>query len=156
MFRYTTHILLLLTIMCSQVLCGVSCCCLARSLAISNLNTAVVADQAPAPRCSKCAAHASSVAAARASQQKNSCHSRSLRLGDVQSRDNTCSCVKTPLIASQSNDQLSLIVTNCGWILPAYIPAFYTSLSLSSFDRFELAARFGGGTWQSIACIWRN
>lgn len=156
MFRNTTNILLLLTIVCSQVLSGVSCCCLARSLAVSNHHKAVVGDQTPAPRCPKCAAHASSEPTASVGQLKSSRCSSLSRSGDVRSRADTCSCVKTPLIASQSDDQVSLTVTSCGWILPAYIPALYTSLSLSSFDRFELPARFGGGTWQSIACIWRN
>lgn len=156
MFRITTSILLLLIVVCGQVLSGVSCCCLARSLAIGSYDKAEVADQAPAPRCPKCAVHSNSEQAGSASQHKVTCPNRPSRSGDVLSRSNTCSCVKTPLIASQSDEQLPLTARGCGWVVPAYISTFYSSLSLSSMDRFDLAARFGGGTWQSIACIWRN
>jgi hypothetical protein len=147
---------LLLTVVFSQVLSGVSCCCLARSIAIGNHSQPQVSDQATAPRCSKCAAHVSSELAASDSHHQSSRPSDRSRNGDAQSSTNTCSCVKAPLVASPSDDQVSLKQTVSGWITPAYISKFSTSVSRSPFHRFEPLAQFSGGSWQSIACIWRN
>ena len=149
MFRFTTHCLLLLTVVCSQVLSGVSCCCLARSLTAGSRVEATTPDAAQAPRCSKCAAHRQS-ASTKVIGHKVPCPS-----GDLQSHGSTCSCSKLPLIASQSDDQVPPVSISA-WIVPAFSASSASSLTLSSIDRYELPSRFGGETWQSIACIWRN
>ncbi len=51
MFRFTTHFLLLLVITSSQVLSGISCCCLARNLPAAWNGSVEMTDVAPKLRC---------------------------------------------------------------------------------------------------------
>lgn len=149
MFRFTTHCLLLLTIVTSQVLSGVSCCCLARCLTMAQRQVGAL-DAMPAPKCPKCAASHVSASLAKAS----SCHGQTQN-GEVDSRGQGCSCNKAPLIASQSDQQQVPNVGLLYWMGP-FPSASFSSVEFIRANRFILPARFGGEAWQSIACVWRN
>lgn len=151
MFRFTTHCLLLLTVVTSQVLSGVSCCCLARSLTTTQRQVEFAApDAATIPRCPKCAASRVPVSAAKS----ESCHGQS-QSGDVRSHGKGCSCNKAPLIASQTDDLLLPSVGLISWI-GAMPTAYLSCVEFLRVNRYELPSRFGGEAWQSIACVWRN
>ncbi len=148
MLRFTTHIFLLLAVVCGQALSGVSCCCLARSL-YAGCSADVGTRAASAPRCPKCAAHVDRPSVS--SVDARTC----CTIGDVQSNGGTCSCMKRSLVANQSDERPAKAVDHSGWMVPASFSKDSTSLTPSVSERFNVP-RFGGTTWQSIACVWRN
>ncbi len=164
MFRFTTHFLLLLVITSSQVLSGISCCCLARNLPAAwngSVEMTDVAPKLPVPRCAKCRSQRAIGEAGGAGQAKNRLvtkhhaaprHSSST----LQSPSSSCSCVKPQHVASPTDDLIYRVAPAPAWFAWTcnLVPSSTSASSL--LDRYELPARFGGETWQAIACVWRN
>ncbi len=132
MLRFTTHIFLLLAVVCGQALSGVSCCCLARSL-YAGCSADAGARAASAPRCPKCAAHVDRPVG---SVDARTC----CTIGDVQSNGGTCSCMKRSLVANQSDERPAKAVDHSGWMVPASFSKDSTSLTPSVSERFNVPA----------------
>lgn len=161
MFRTTLHSVLLLAVAYSQILGGVSCCCLGRSLleSISGTPHAVATDGAPSKSvatqqapCPKCAARPTGKTdeAVRSATKT----SRPLHLGTCQGGQ--CNCSKLVLNASEPPESVSVPAKTIAWASVAVGSHKPVAISLSNFGKFEVPIRFGGRSWQSIACVWKN
>jgi hypothetical protein len=42
------------------------------------------------------------------------------------------------------------------WACVAFASIKPTATAVLSLGKFEVPVRFGGHSWQSIACVWRN
>jgi hypothetical protein len=162
MFRMTLHSILLLAVAYSQILGGVSCCCLGKSLFASINQRLQVYDSGvfssgagvtERARCPKCASPSSTGSAEKQSRPG----SRSLLQTDLSAcQDGQCNCSKLVLNASEPREPVSVPRTSIGWETPSVTFPGSSTLVLSNLGRFEVPLRFGGRSWQSIACVWKN
>ncbi len=162
MFRATLHSVLLLAVVSSQILGGVSCCCLGRSLleSISGLPlAAAVADVASSKavaaqpsQCPKCAARPTGkpTGSARPVEKTSSTSRLDTCLG------NQCNCSKLVLNASVPTEPISVPAKSAGWASVAVTSPKMLAIAMSNFGKFEVPIRFGGRSWQTIACVWKN
>lgn len=159
MVRFATHCFLLLTIVGSQLFSGVSCCCLARTVAgiVTSIETDNAAElQAQPARCSKCIAHQPQTSAHGQTRTKLSRLSHSLPLQIVSER-NQCTCVKTQVLAASSSQQHTLTIGTSNWCY-AIVSALTERpcSSYASLDERSLLHIPSSSSWQALACIWRN
>ena len=156
MSSLTLHIVLLFAVAYSQIFGGVSCCCLSRTT-IASLNPAHEAasanqDQTPANvplvrKCPKCAASQPSLA--------RSVNTTGLRDYSVEG-SNECQCTKVVSSATVQLEPRSPSIAvqfvathSANWdIVPRAEPRV--------FQGYEVPIRFGGSSWQSIACVWKK
>lgn len=156
MFRTTVQSVLLIAVVYSQVLGGISCCCLGRTL-LAGVNCTDQpagatggAEETPV-NCPKCLAK---TAAAR--EQCRSSSAEDLGLSVAACENGQCRCAKLVVNASNPNGQDSVSVRSANWpnnILLPYLTIAETPIWLI---RHEVPLRFGGHSWQSIACVWKN
>ena len=167
MFRSPLHSVLLLVVACSQILGGVSCCCLGRSLVQSfrgasshvvasaavSSNT-VATDHVRCPKCLNQARGKTNISKPEATTKDAS----GIRAGNEgQASDEAqCNCTKRIVNLGEQNDRVSVPVQLIGWASEALVASSPFVQNLSSLGRFEAPHRFGGRSWQSIACLWRN
>jgi hypothetical protein len=161
MFRTTLHSILLLAVAYSQVFGGVSCCCLGRSLletvggkplaaAVEDVASSKSVVAQPS-RCPNCAARPTETAIETVRST-----TKPLLSHLVAREDSQCNCNKVVLNASEPKVPFSVPAKSIGWASVAFTPPKSVAIAISSFGRFEVPIRFGGRSWQSIACIWKN
>lgn len=164
------HLVLLCAIACSQIFGGFSCCCLARSIAAGLYIAAEAAlpkqqeqeqeqeqatsSQRTAPKCPRCATGRVSAASARVAtaneNEVNGLQPCSLSGGGE------CRCVKPSSLATLQHELRYQSI-------PVYfIPRPIVGLEAIPCEvqgevrRHNLPLRFGGHSWQSMACIWKK
>jgi hypothetical protein len=159
MFRTTLHYVLLLAVSYSQVLGGVSCCCLGRSLIESISGKPLVADVAPSKsvaaqpsRCPKCAARPTGKPLVSAPPVTKTSSPSQV----VVCRGGQCNCSMVDLNASGPKEPFSAPGKSVGWAFIAVASPKPVAIAISSLGRFELPLRYGGRSWQTIACVWKN
>lgn len=160
MLQFPLKLVLLLAVAMSQVFGGISCCCLGRTLFG---NRPAVEDSA----IQRCEAGAKSVSKKKAVKNCPKCAGRSRsvvwsesvkRASDRPSVDgeSTCRCARIEFKASSEIEPVSIQANE----------KTVGTLGLSSVNpmgsrvldarRFEVPVRFGGRSWQTIACVWKN
>ncbi len=151
------HIVLLIAVAYSQIFGGVSCCCLSR-LIIASLASAhdvatvdqhgqVTQNMPSVPKCPGCAASQTS-----AKRSVNACRSQD----ESVAASSDCQCTKASSSAivqleprSQSSSTQSVATPTATWDL---VP-----LAAQGVLRgHEVPIRFGGHSWQSMACVWKK
>ena len=158
-------VVLLFAVATSQIYGGISCCCLGRTLFADMLtaNNATATDLASQQefssvpqkhqtgKCPKCSARTIGPAA---SEQAPS-NQVDEHLAKVR-EDGQCRCVKLVVNARTPSEPPSLNHDSHSWVSPVLdVKPEREVLTLVS-PKFEVPVRFGGRSWQSIACIWKN
>jgi len=157
MSSVTLHIILLLAVAYSQIFGGVSCCCLSRSILVGSYSSSEYppsSEQGPAstnapsvPKCPRCAASKSSVAK---SFDANGSPATSIAAGSE------CQCAKASSHAALQLEPRAPSVTVHFIALP---PATWDLVPVEeqkAWQRHEVPFRFGGNSWQSMACVWKK
>lgn len=157
MYSFPFQVFLVLTVTCSQIFAGVSCCCLPRLVASclrSSTTTDAtevlkpsILDKGSVSKCPRCAA----VKARKQASQDNNRDSVCSIANDVK-----CNCHKAWLQVLAQDEPQKLHVCH-QFFIPSVPRAarFCDGLELVRF-RHEIPFRLGGHSWQAIACIWRN
>lgn len=154
MIRLTIQVVLLLAIVSSQILGGISCCCLRRSF-IENLSSDFSKESArPALQqisCSKCLAKQSkpSRANGRRSSVRTS-QDETIREGG------RCSCLPIVLALTAIENLHKYAQEHILWSSTWGCAAPSRILLGAWPNKFEIPLRFGGKSWQAMACVWRN
>ena len=161
MSSISLQLVLLFAIAYSQIFGGISCCCLGRTL-FAGLSEVSPQDQAgrqmspisqPSQpvRCAKCAVRQPSQEPS-ASRSSNPTGQQRAHICE----DGQCRCTKLFINANSPSDPVSVKADSQIWDSHASdaksIRADFTLVSC----RFEVPLRFGGRSWQSIACVWKN
>ena len=157
------QVVLLFAVATSQIFGGISCCCLGRSnssslLAVSNSTVSELAlrhsssselKKGPSGTCPRCSVRKSSPISSMqtASNHRQDYHSRVCG-------DGNCRCVNHAANASTSNNPPSLSCDANGRLSPILDVKPQSALITPVFAKFEIPVRFGGRSWQSIACVW--
>ncbi len=154
MIRLTIQVVLLLAIGSSQILGGISCCCLRRSF-IENLTSEFSKESArPALQrisCSKCLVKQSKPSRA------NSRRSAVRHLQDETIREGgRCSCLQIVLALTGIKNPHNYAQEHILWSVTMDCAASSRILLGAWSDKFEIPLRFGGRRWQAMACVWRN
>lgn len=160
MIRIILHSALLLSVVYAQILGGVSCCCLGRSLLASirqsqanSKSSEVISKDIGVRkqfRCSKCSNRSSvSTDADRVRPKNRDANPKACN-------DESCHCTKVVVNASEPKRPASISVQIDEWNPDAVFA--YTSYSHAPIwvNRFEVPVRFGGRSWKTIACVWKN
>jgi len=165
MFLIPLQFVLLFAVATSQIFGGISCCCLGRTLfadmlAVKRSTATELASQhefsselqeRQTGKCPKCSARKSSPAALEQSTS-NPLHDRR----DKVCEDSQCRCVKHFVNASTPNDPPFLSHDSDAWLIPFPDVKPEREVLTLILAKFEVPARFGGHSWQSIACVWNN
>jgi len=160
MLNCALQLVLLLAIATSQILGGVSCCCLGRSVAtfdaLHNTSTTAASTasletkQSRQPACSKCVkrdrqkAHPTSLDAT-----SPTCHDI------VSDANDKCSCHQvepnacSPKVSASPERSLTFFVCDSLLSQPA-------DRSAHRIRKADAPCRIGRHSWQAIACIWTN
>jgi len=159
------QVVLLIAVAISQIFGGISCCCLGITL-VADLNIAsnATASELVSPqesssvlqtrqtgKCSKCWAKKSNSTVT----EKTSSH----RLHDHHVKvcqDVECRCVKLAVKASTSSSPPLLSHDSHAWVSPALGVNPEREVLTHILAKYDVPARFGGRSWQSIACLWNN
>lgn len=153
---------LLFAIAISQIFGGISCCCLGRTLfgsaavaaggAIRDLTgeTSSADTFKPIGKCPKCSARKSDRPASKntSATQATSC--------PAISDDGQCQCQKLNINASTSNELVTVDRETLAWSVPILDSAPNREVVALDLRKFEVPIRFGGRSWQSVACVWMN
>jgi hypothetical protein len=156
------QLVLLVAVAVSQICGGISCCCLGRSMfgqgsfvgdvAVGKAGSENVpmAASRPTSGCPKCASRAT---------RQSTAHGQSTGRADHHPKlceDNECRCVKLTINANTPNDPPSSNDVSLAWTVPIKdtVPS-RVPIALGS-RKFEIPVRFGGHSWQSVACVWKN
>jgi hypothetical protein len=156
------QLVLLVAVAVSQIFGGISCCCLGRSLfgqassvgegtvREAGSESVPVAASLPTSGCPKCALRATRQLTASKQSSGKADHFPKL------CEDDECRCVKVTNNASPPNDPPSSNDVSLTWAVPIKdtVPS-RVPIALGS-RKFEIPVRFGGHSWQSIACVWKN
>ena len=154
---------LLFALAFSQIFGGISCCCLGRTLFSNSevVDASSVGDAAsknkttetarPTGKCPKCSARKSSDWLA----CKDTSTDRSTPCSTI-SDDEQCRCQKLIINAGTPNELLTADGANHAWWLPVLGSVPKHELAMIELRKFEVPIRFGGRSWQSIACVWKN
>lgn len=154
---------LLFALAYSQIFGGISCCCLGRTLfsnsamvdassvgdASSKNRTAETAR--PTGKCPKCSARKP----ANPLTSKDASAKRATPCSTI-SDDGQCRCHKLVINANSQNEPLTVDGANPVWWLPVLESIPKHEVAMIELRKFEVPIRFGGRSWQSIACIWKN
>lgn len=156
MSSLTLHIVLLFAVAYSQIFGGVSCCCRSRMIiaSVSPAHEAASAshDQTPANvplvrKCPKCAASQPSVA--------RSVNAKGLRDCSVEG-SNECQCTKAVTSATVQLEPRSPSIAVQFYATPSATWGIVPRAERRVFQGHEVPIRFGGNTWQAIACLWKK
>ncbi len=160
MFPFPLKFVLLVAIATSQIFGGISCCCLGKSVCAAFLGDDVPtrvgkSESASTPqsssRCPKCAARTSVRAVDEIRNRGNPHCTRTYA-----SENNQCRCVTLTIDSSNPTDPPSFHPDIQKAV--ADDPIFKThcrTVNPPSRD-YAVPIRFGGHSWQSIACVWKN
>ncbi len=151
MFRITIHCVLLLTMVCGQVLSGVSCCCLAQSIAPSVAHAQAHPSQlkeVKRPACPKCAA-------VRLNAQPRARHVVKLTCEQIGAHGSNCDCAKALWTARQDSQQVAHSVTASTWVCTSYAQFSFKSAVALRVSAYQLPHVLDANSWQALACVWR-
>jgi len=155
-------VVLLFAVATSQIFGGISCCCLGRTffadvLKVNNVAASKLLLQNEFPavphkrqtgRCPKCSVRKSSPATAVQSywndHRANVCES------------GKCRCVKIAVRSSTPSDPPSLNHDTHAGVGQVLDVKLEREALIRASAKYELPVRFGGRSWQSIACVWKN
>ena len=158
------QVVLLFAVATSQIFGGFSCYCLGRTLFADLLTVnSVTATKLASPnelsstpqkrqigKCPKCSVRKSSPAAA-VQTSSNQHHDHRAKVCE----DGKCRCVKLVVSATAPSDPSSLKYDS-QWVSPVLDVKPEREVFIRIVANFEVPARFGGRSWQSIACLWTN
>lgn len=154
MFRTLLQSVLLVTVVYSQVLGGISCCCLGRTL-LAGVNSAESAASSESVethvKCPKCLAKAQAPR-----EQAVTGSAKRLEPSVKATESLQCNCAKHAIGALSGNEKASKSVRLVVW---QYVFASPLSTILKSsihLRQHEVPLRFGGHSWQAVACVWNN
>lgn len=150
---------LMIAVAISQAIGGVSCCCLSRAFSESITSfkgeTARSCDLASLPEsrpaCPKCSARKPS-----GSSYKAEIVSKT-KPGDVRfEKEQRCRCAKLEIRSSAPGEPFSVerVSQIAFGIICVVEPVL--CIELLRLPDFNVPVRFGGNSWQSFACVWRN
>jgi hypothetical protein len=153
MLRKSLITLLLIAVAFSQILGGIACCCLVRSV-IAYLPTSHAATIAEAPKfaCPKCAAKATK----ETPREAQTLATAGVEFGERNQIDAPCGCNRSNLVGSESSESPVLQTksnTAVSIIVYDLNPLCYGSHVKRQYTE---PPPLGGHSWQSIACIWTN
>lgn len=152
------QLVLLFAVAYSQIFGGVSCCCLSHAFLAGWTNSSEInspagrevsaARPAYTPKCPRCAA-------ARASSSRGTPEAKVSRAGVI-SDDNQCRCEKFAAIAGVETEPFSLKCELHELAPPNDVRNVVTTSAASVSRSYGVPMRFGGRSWQSVACVWNN
>jgi hypothetical protein len=152
------QVILLLAIATSQIFGGISCCCLGRSILLHSSNPPKDVAEVPLlasqlqgrVACPKCASSPMRESVKSPRTQVHVAGDRTQLCGDGQ-----CRCVKQVSTANTQNESAAVQPIGCSLV---GIVAWDISRCViqAPVHKFEVPVRFGGHSWQSIACVWKN
>ncbi len=154
---------LLFALAYSQIFGGISCCCMGRTLfgnpavvgassngdAASKNTTAETAK--PTGKCPKCSARKP----ANPPTSKDASAKPATPCSTI-SDHGQCRCQKLVINANTQKEQLTVDGANPIWWLPVLESMPKHEVAMIELRKFEVPIRFGGRSWQSIACVWKN
>jgi len=156
-------IFLLLAVATSQIFGGISCCCLGRAVcsvflqddaasqAVQPDGEGMATTKRPSSSCPRCRSRTSGpVEAGTSKHGKPSCN-RSFA-----SEDNQCRCVKPTVNASTPTEPASFQIDVQFAVADEPIAKIHREVDKPLSRDYAVPIRFGGHSWQSIACIWKN
>ena len=138
------QVFLLFAVATSQIFGGFSCCCLGRTFPS-------VPTKQQTGKCPKCSAGKNSVAIA-VRTSLNQHHDYGVKVGE----DGQCRCFKLVISANSPSDPPSLNYDTHAWVSPVMEMKSDHEGLIRILARHEVPFRFGGRSWQSIACVWKN
>jgi hypothetical protein len=157
------QIVLLIAVVISQILGGNSCCCLERAIFSALADDGSQATEAfrnseasPSPQqsqkwnCPKCSVRKASPAIPDLGAQKLQC--RLPQFGE----DVECRCIKLSNNANTPSGPFSLKLDLPTWSNQVHLARHKREVVSLVFRKYEVPIRFGGHSWLSIACIWKN
>jgi len=156
---------LLFAVAISQIFGGISCCCLGRTFFADLLTVnSVTANKLASPnelssvpqkrkiaKCPKCSVRKSSPAAA-AKTSSNQRHDHRARVCE----GGKCQCVKLIVSTNTPSDSPTPNHDSHAWVDAVLAEKPEREVLTRSFAKYEVPVRFGGRSWQSIACLWKN
>lgn len=154
---------LLFALAYSQIFGGISCCCLGRTLFSipAVVDASSVGDEtsknkaaetaSPTGKCPKCSARKSTERLT----SKDASTNRETPCSTI-SDDGQCRCQKLVINSSTPNEPSTVDNANHTWWLPVLGSAPKHEVAMPELRKFEVPIRFGGRSWQSIACVWKN
>jgi len=156
-------ICLLFAVATSQIFGGISCCCLGRAVCSVLLHGeaasqvaqsyagGIVTAKRPSSSCPKCRSQTSGPVVAETSKHGEPSCNRSFA-----SEDNQCRCVKPTLNASNPTDPASFQPDVQFAVADEPIAKIHREVDKPLSRDYAVPIRFGGHSWQSIACVWKN
>lgn len=165
MFPIALPVVLLFAVATSQIFGGISCCCLGRTpfaemLTVNNATATEIAPQheffsvtqkRKTGKCPKCSVRKSSPAASEQTSSNKLHHYRAKVCEGGQ-----CGCIKPVVNASTPSDPPPLNHDSHVWVSSVLDVKPEREVVAHISPRFEVPIRFGGRSWQSIACVWKN
>jgi len=165
MSLFPLKVVLLLAVATSQIFGGIACCCLGRSILADSLTVnSVTSTKLASPnelssvpqkrqmgKCPKCSSRKNSPEAAlqTSSNQRYDHRARVCEGGK-------CQCVKLVVSVNTPSDLPTPNYDSYAWVDPVLdVKPEHEVLSRNS-AKYEVPVRFGGCSWQSIACLWKN
>jgi hypothetical protein len=157
-------LVLLIAVVTSQILGGNSCCCLETaiySFFVGDGSIATGTDRRqevsptcqPSPKwtCPKCSVRKRSEALPDLGARKmQPCHRP--QVGE----DGQCRCAKHLINATIPGEPFSLKLDSPAWSKPFLEAKPEREVDSILLRNYEVPVRFGGHSWLSIACIWKN
>jgi hypothetical protein len=162
MFQFPLQIVLLFAVSISQIFGGISCCCLGKGLfgdspsasevVVRDLESGSKSVSTPKPvgKCPKCSGRRA---------ERSTAKDESSRTSQNQSKvceDSQCRCVKLIVNAKTEVEPVSIHGNEKAWSSSVVVPMPLLVLANFELRKFEVPVRFGGRSWQTIACVWKN
>ncbi len=157
MFNQFIHAVLLGAIAFSQILGGISCCCLSKVLSLAGTLVAKAECTGPAsmlaerewsrPACLRCLT--SRQLTVRDQEMVTD-------VGIVLTSDQQCDCSQVLLRAVVPDEPRTVVSVKSLFAVPFEIRPARLAVQINQVARGELPVRFGGHSWRSIACVWKN
>lgn len=156
-------LVLLFAIAISQIFGGISCCCLGKAVcsafrgedAAMRVVRSDSVESASKPqsssRCPKCAARTSVRAVVEIRNNGNPHCNRTYA-----SENNQCRCVKLTINSSNPTDAPSFHPDVQNAVAHDPISNTHGRIDNPPSRNYAVPIRFGGHSWQSIACVWKN
>lgn len=148
---------LMIAVAISQAIGGVSCCCLgsAFSESLSGFSgpapfVMIEGSSAARPACPKCSARKLN-----GSTSKSDVVSHTICADERVENGQCCNCAKLEILSNFPGDPVVERDTQLGFGILCVAEPLPRVESLRLAD-FKVPVRFGGHSWQSFACVWRN
>jgi hypothetical protein len=164
MFPPPLKFVLLIAIATSQIFGGISCCCLGKSVCSAFLDNHTparvdesdsvqsVSTPQSSSRCPNCAARTSVRAVVETRNNGNSHCNQTYA-----TEDNQCRCVKLNINSSNPTDPPSFHPDVQNAVAHDPFANAHREIDSLLLNRdYAVPIRFGGNSWQSIACVWNN